>query len=69
MAALASHRSVLSHLGWCSQVDGKVVKRYKPGDYFGEQSLLSGQRWAATVVAAKSSNILVIDRPWFDRLS
>jgi cAMP-dependent protein kinase regulator len=51
-------------------VDGKVVKTYKGGDYFGELALLvgsSGKR-QATVTTTESCVLLSIDRASYNRL-
>ena len=55
----------------CTQVatgDFEVSRRLTDGDYFGELSLLSSQRRAATVVAAKKTTVLSLERAAFDRL-
>ncbi len=44
------------------------VGRLGRGQYFGEMSLLTGDRRAATVVAAEDAVLLEIDRPSFARL-
>ncbi|MCE9667024.1 mechanosensitive ion channel family protein [Myxococcus stipitatus] len=44
------------------------VTRLGQGGYFGEMSLLTGERRAATVVALQDSLLLEVDRPTFARL-
>jgi CRP-like cAMP-binding protein len=39
-----------------------------PGDFFGEMSLLDGERRSATVTAVTDLRLLVVDRPHFWRL-
>jgi cAMP-dependent protein kinase regulator len=51
-------------------VDGKVVKSYSAGDYFGELALLTGSSGLrkATVTAVDSCTLLSIDRASYNRL-
>eukprot|EP01018_Ginkgo_biloba_P001311 Gb_24658 [translate_table: standard] len=48
--------------------NGKVVMRYKRGEYFGELALLNDQPRAATVTATTSCKCASIDRDSFKRL-
>jgi CRP/FNR family transcriptional regulator/CRP/FNR family cyclic AMP-dependent transcriptional regulator len=57
-------------------IDGTVMVRtpvgagsqLKPGDFFGEMSLLDGEPRSATIVAATDLRLLVVDRAHFWRL-
>jgi cAMP-dependent protein kinase regulator len=51
-------------------VDGKVMKTYAGGDYFGELALLVGSTGLrqATVTATEPSVLLSIDRASYNRL-
>jgi CRP/FNR family transcriptional regulator/CRP/FNR family cyclic AMP-dependent transcriptional regulator len=57
-------------------IDGTVAVRtpvgagsqLKPGDFFGEMSLLDGEPRSATIVAATDVRLLIVDRPHFWRL-
>lgn len=44
------------------------VARLRRGQYFGEMSLLTGEKRSATVVAATDAVLLELDRPTFSRL-
>ena len=46
----------------------KSVKKYSPGEYFGELALLRNEPRAATVVATVDSRMIVLDRGSFKRL-
>lgn len=46
---------------------GRVVNRLGPGDLLGEMALLMGGQRSATIVAARSGRLLVLDRATFDR--
>lgn len=48
--------------------DPEEVKRYAPGDYFGELSLLKGQPRAANVIALTNVKCVSLDRYSFKRL-
>lgn len=50
------------------RVDGKRVHRLGPGEFFGELSLLTGDRRNASVVATSRVHVLVIDERAFDVL-
>jgi CRP/FNR family transcriptional regulator, cyclic AMP receptor protein len=41
--------------------DGKLIARLKPGDSFGEMSLIDGEPRSATVTADGDVNVLVVD--------
>src|SRR5262245_27068333 len=57
-------------------IDGTVVVRtpvgpgieLKPGDFFGEMSLLDGEPRSATIVASTDVRLLIVDRTHFWRL-
>lgn len=53
-----------------ASVDGKAVKSYAPGDYFGELALLMGSSGLrqATVTALEPCVLLSIDRASYNRL-
>ncbi len=46
----------------------KEVKRYKPGDYFGELALLKNEPRAANVIATTKLKVVALDRNSFKRL-
>ena len=45
-----------------------AVMHYKPGDYFGELSLLKDQPRAANIIAATDLKVIVLERQSFKRL-
>ena len=45
-----------------------AVMQYKPGDYFGELSLLKDQPRAANIIAATDLKVIGLDRKSFKRL-
>jgi len=45
-----------------------VVKSYKPGDYFGERSLLKDLPRAASIIAQGDVAVVSLDRSSFKRL-
>ena len=47
--------------------DGRLLNRLQPGELVGEMSLLLGGPRAATVTVARAANLLVIDKPAFER--
>lgn len=48
--------------------DGKQVKEYAVGDYFGELALIKNQKRAATVTSVGKSIVLNLDRKAFMRV-
>jgi CRP-like cAMP-binding protein len=50
------------------EANGKEVARKRSGDVIGEMALLDGRPRSATVVAATSMTLLVIERRAFDKL-
>eukprot|EP00929_Paragymnodinium_shiwhaense_P030944 TRINITY_DN1743_c0_g1_i1.p1 TRINITY_DN1743_c0_g1~~TRINITY_DN1743_c0_g1_i1.p1 ORF type:complete len:766 (+),score=250.57 TRINITY_DN1743_c0_g1_i1:136-2433(+) len=51
-----------------ASINGKTVKEYKEGDYFGELSLIKSQARAADVVANDACRLAVVDGDSFRRL-
>jgi len=49
-------------------IDGEEVKRYNPGEYFGERSLIKDEPRAATLTAANDVDVLQLDRAAFSLL-
>ena len=47
---------------------GKVLKRLKAGDAFGELALLTGQRRAASVVATEAASVFRLEKADFERI-
>lgn len=50
------------------EVDGKILTRLGPGDFFGEISLLDGKPRTATVITETPARLLTISHDAFDRL-
>ena len=48
--------------------DGRAVNRLRPGEFFGEISLLDGQPRTASVVAETPMRMLALSRPAFRQL-
>lgn len=46
-------------------LDGREIDRLRPGDIFGEMSLVDGSPRSATVRAATEVEVVPIDREWF----
>eukprot|EP00923_Selenidium_pygospionis_P013807 GHVN01023844.1.p1 GENE.GHVN01023844.1~~GHVN01023844.1.p1 ORF type:complete len:361 (+),score=73.11 GHVN01023844.1:241-1323(+) len=51
-----------------AEKEGKVVMKYKKGDYFGELALIKDQPRAATVLAKGSCKVVSLNRKSFKRL-
>jgi ATP-binding cassette, subfamily B, bacterial HlyB/CyaB len=48
--------------------DGQVVNHLRPGDFFGELALLTGQPRAATVIAQEPSSVFRLEKSAFERI-
>jgi CRP-like cAMP-binding protein len=50
------------------EVDGREVRKFGPGSFFGELALVAGGPRSATIVAETPMELLVLDRNDFTRL-
>ena len=50
------------------EIDGQEVKRYHPGDYFGEAALINESRRGATVTSQGDLQCFYLDRDAFSML-
>ena len=55
-------------LGQMCDLSRDVVAGLRKGDFFGEMSLLTGNKRSATAIADEESEILVIDKAGFTRV-
>eukprot|EP00397_Hematodinium_sp_SG-2012_P010010 GEMP01010111.1.p1 GENE.GEMP01010111.1~~GEMP01010111.1.p1 ORF type:complete len:749 (+),score=160.02 GEMP01010111.1:302-2548(+) len=51
-----------------ASIEGKVVKNYRSGDYFGERALLKDEPREADIIAVTDCRILALDKACFNRL-
>ena len=49
-------------------VDGREIRKFGPGSFFGELALLAGGRRSATIIAETPMDLLVLDRSDFTML-